>query len=511
MHSESRIKNSLKNVSYSLIVTLINTLVSFATRTYLVKILGTQVLGLNGLFTEVVAMISLAEMGVGMAIIYSLYTPLYEKDEKKISQLMNLYRTAYNVISLLTFFIGIALTPIVHILIRDIDYSLGYIRLIFILFVIKTSTSYLFSYKTSLINADQKQYIVAITNAIAKLVFAVGTIIVLIISKSFVLYLIIQIVQTLVTNIILSKYVDKQYPYLDRRDKLPNTEKKEIFSNIKNIFIKRLSGVITSSTDNILISKLVSTIQVGYYSNYIMIFNVVKLLKQQITNGVAASIGNLMVSEKEEKCIEILRKLTFLFFSFALVMCSGLFAVSDVFIEIWIGKDYVMKKNIVAVAIVVLFIDICADPLWQFLEVSGLFKKDKNIAIFGSVTNLIVSIFLGIKLGIVGIFFGTICSLVIQIILKVAILFKYKFCDVPSKYYFMWGKMMAALWFVFFIQNSFMQYIPFSNIYLEFIVKGFIAIIIATLIVIILFFNSMELKYCLEIMVKKRRVKSKNV
>lgn len=155
MNNKSRLQNSVRNVSVGMLVTVINTVVSFVTRTALIKTLGTEVLGLNGLFTEVISMLSLAELGVGVAIIYSLYKPISENDEKKISQLMGLYRTAYNAICFATLFLGLIILPFIDKLITDIDFPLSYIRLVFFLFVIKTATTYLFSYKTALLNADQ--------------------------------------------------------------------------------------------------------------------------------------------------------------------------------------------------------------------------------------------------------------------------------------------------------------------------------------------------------------------
>ena len=205
MNNNSRLKNSIRNVSVGLIVTVINTLVSFVTRTVLIKTLGLEVLGLNGLFTEVISMLSLAEMGVGMAIIYSLYKPISENDEKKISQLMGLYRKAYNTIALVTFALGLLLMPFIDKLITDIDYPLPYIRLIFMLFVLKTSTTYLFSYKTSLLNADQKQYLVSMTTAIVKVVMTVVLVIELFVFKNYVVFLLLSIAQSLITNIILSR------------------------------------------------------------------------------------------------------------------------------------------------------------------------------------------------------------------------------------------------------------------------------------------------------------------
>ena len=180
---KGRVEKSAKNVSVGLIVTVVNTLTAFIGRKAFVVFLGNNALGLNGLYSEVIDMLSLAELGIGMAIVYNLYRPLLDKDNKKISQLMGLYKTAYSVVAIVILIGGIILYPFIDSLVNDIDYPVSYIRFIFLLFVIKTASSYLFSYKTSLLNADQKQYIVSLTTAIGKAIFTVISIVFMLIQK----------------------------------------------------------------------------------------------------------------------------------------------------------------------------------------------------------------------------------------------------------------------------------------------------------------------------------------
>lgn len=495
MSGKSRIQNSVKNVSYGLIVAVLNTVASFVSRTILVKTLGLEILGINGLFTEVIAMLSLAELGVGMAIIYSLYKPIHNNDYSQISKLMSLYKSAYTTIAGVTLVLGIGLTPFIHNLISDINYPLRYIQLIFSLFVVRTASTYFFSYKTALLNADQKQYIVSLTTAIIKLIFTGIIVFVLIISHNYVVYLVMLIIQNLVTNFILSLYVDKKYPWIDYKEKLTRSERNKVFSDIKNIFIKRISGVITSSTDNVLISTLVSTLQVGLYSNYVLLFSVIRTLKQQFTNGIAASIGNLSISSEVQHCVVVLKRLTFLYFLFGIIMASGLMAVSGTFIAIWLGKEFVMPYSIINVAIFNLYFEICCEPLWQYLETSGLFKSDKNIAIIGSTINLIISIVLGIKIGISGILVGTVCTQVVQMILKARLIFQKNFHISPWSYFALWIRMILAYMALIFIQYFLIGNIIIENIYIEFLAKGSIAVGVAIVLVILFFAKTDEYSY----------------
>lgn len=493
---KSRIYNSKKNVSYGLIVTVLTTLVAFVNRTFFVKCLGAEYLGLDGLFSEVIAMLSLAELGVGMAINYSLYKPIHDKDYKQINQLMSLFKKTYNYIALVIFILGMAILPFVHYIVNGTDFELSFIRLVFFLFVLNTSTSYLFSYNISFITADQKQYVVTMISAIMKVAFAILTIAVLLLFHDFILFLLLSISQTLATNIYLSYYVRKKYPFITFKDNLPVNERRRIFGDIKNIFIKRVSGVITSSSTNVLISTLVSTIQVGFYSNYTIFFAVIRTLCKQFSNGIKASIGDLSVAESPEKCIQILRRLTFMFFAFSLIVCSGFAAMCSDFISLWLGPNFVMSDIIIFVAIYNLFIEISVEPLWQYLEVSGLFKQDRNIAILGSSINIIVAIIMGYIIGIVGIFLGTLSTQLIQIVLKSKLLFNTKWSTSSKGYLFFLIKMGISFLLVLILLYIYDQNVKTEAWLINFIVKGLFAVLLSAGLLLFLFRKSSEYEYC---------------
>ncbi len=508
MESKSRIYNSKKNISYGLIVTVINILVSFVSRTFFVKYLGPEFLGLNGLFVEVVTMLSLAELGVGMAINYSLYKPIHENDYPKINQLMSLFKKTYDLIALVVFVLGLCLLPFIHLIVKGTYFSHSYIRLVFILFVVNTSVSYLFSYNTSFVTADQKQYVVSVATAVMKLVFTIFMVLVLILTQNYILYLILVILLTVITNIIITCYVRKKYPFIDYKSNLPEEERKKVFGDIKNIFVKRVSGVVTSSTTNILISTLVNTIQVGLYSNYTMFFSMVRTLNKQFSNGIKASIGDLTVSENSEKCIQVLRNLTFLFFSFSFIICSLLYSLCGDFITIWLGKDYLLTEIVVFISIVNLFIEICCEPLWQYLEVSGLFRQDRNIAILGSTVNLAIAIILGLKIGMAGIFLGTLFSQIIQMVLKSMLLFNHLFSSSSKRFVFFMMKMFLLFIIILLACHFINRLMESYQVQVAFIIKAIITITISFTLYVITFRKSSEYVYTKSMIIseiKKRK------
>ena len=231
-----RVEKSLKNLIYGCVSQTVFSLYGFVMRFALIHTLGVEAVSLNGLFTEVLAMLSLAEMGVGYAIVYHLYVPLREKDERKLAQLMNLYKTAYRFIALVIFAAGLCLLPFVHLFVSRMEIDLGYLRLIYFLFLVQTASSYLWSYKSSLFSADQKGYMTVRCSLLIRGAFHAVNIVFLLLTRNYIVYLLIQILSTLAVNLAISRKADGQYPFLRRRSSCPK-ERRSRFSVISNIYL----------------------------------------------------------------------------------------------------------------------------------------------------------------------------------------------------------------------------------------------------------------------------------
>ena len=474
----ARTKNSIHNIIYALCLQGITVVANFAIRTIMIHRLGMQATSLNGLFTEVLAALSMAEMGVGTAIVYNLYKPLAENDHKKVRQLMGLFKSAYRIIAAVTFMIGLALCPWVHYLVNSIDYSLNYIRLVYMLFVADLSMSYLFSYKVSLMNADQKSYIQSKVSIAIKPIEVIVKIAVLLTTSNFVVYLLFSVLLTFLGNLARSYVVDRYYPWLGKNEELlPKEEKKEVFANIKNLFIKSLSGKITSSTDNMLISALVDTLQVGYYSNYSLPIGVFRQLTNQIAyGGVGASMGNMLATESEEKCTKVFYRLEYLFFVIGSLAAVCVYCCIDSFILIWLkSEEFLLAKSVVFICCLNLFIEVINRPLWSIMEVSGLFKYDKYVSIAGSVVNLLVSIVLGIKIGMSGIFIGTFMTYLIQSLLKTVLLFCMRLHTSPAKQYVLLLSMFGGMLLQMFAADALCSRFSFQNQIAAFLADGLIS------------------------------------
>ena len=482
-----RTEKSIRNFVFAVVAQAVTVALSFITRTCLIYYLGIEAVAVNGLFTEVISALSLAELGVGSAIVYNLYKPLSEGDHQKVSQLMNLFKKAYGFIALATLVIGVGLTPWIQFFIKDLSYDINYIRVIYLLFVFQSAVSYLFSYKIALLEADQNAYIFTKISTIFRIAGTILILVILAATKKYIVFLGTQIMLVIATNAYASHVVNQNYPYLGKKERLPKEERRQIFGNIRNIFVKQFAGRVVDSTDNILISTLVSTLLVGYYSNYLVVIGVFKQLADKMMSAAMASMGNLFVTERTESKVATLTRLTFIFFVFASIASVGVFACVQPFIKLWLGEEYLLDYTVVAVLCLLLVTQITYKPLSSAMHLSGYFDIGRNISFVSALVNLAVSIVLGRKIGLIGIFIGTMCTYLIEIIAKVHYLFKLYFKENSFQYLSFWLRMF----FVFIVE---MITVYIINLHLSFsalpaFVFNGITSILLTLVIISLVFG----------------------
>ncbi|MGQ3376824.1 lipopolysaccharide biosynthesis protein [Priestia endophytica] len=408
-----RTRSSIKNLAFAMVGQTIGIIVSFVSRLVFIRILSTEYLGLNGLFTTLLSILSLVELGVGPAMTYSLYKPLAEKNTEKVKSLMQLYKKAYTVIGIVVLVLGISLVPFLHLFIRDMP-DIPNIYLIYMMFVTNSAISYFFSYKRSLIITDQKRYIATYYRYTFFTILNIVQIGVLITTHSYILFLLCQIIATFTENIFVSRKANLMYPFLKEKNifKLDKSSTHEIFKNIKALVVHKLGGVVITSTDNLIISRFVGLSWVGLYSNYLLIINALNLVIAQVFSSITASVGNLGVTESKEKTNSIFNVVFFLNFWIYGFCSAVLISVINPFIEIWIGKEYLLKESIVIVVILNFYLTGMRQSVLTFKEAMGLFWYDRHKPIFESIINLVLSLILVKSLGIVGVFIATSISTV---------------------------------------------------------------------------------------------------
>ncbi len=491
-----RIQNTLKNSMAGFAKQAILMVINLVSRKIFIDTLGVEYLGLNGLFTNILAMLALAELGVGSAITYSLYKPLHDGNQGEISGLMKLYRRFYSGIAMVILVLGILLSFFIQYFISDVEFELGYVRLIFLLFLANTVMSYLFAYKRSLLYADQRNYVVVKLDMITSVVGAIAKIGVLIFTGNYIIYLLAQIIFTVLPNIVVSRQIDKEYPFLSKMNTdLPKDQVKKILGDIRNIFVHKVSSFVVSSTDNIIIASFVGIRTVGIFSNYTLIISTVSGFLNQILEGVQASLGNLAFSEERENLYDIFKKYNFLCFIITSFCSVSFIVLLEDFIALWIGPEYLLEFIAVLFAVINLAIGVMLRPIWQVMTISGLFKEDKFNAIVEMVVNLVLSIILVTQVGLVGVLIGTTVSYLIAGAMKTYLLFK-KFFRQSAREYLMTLSMYllliaAQMWLCIMLGRM----INIQNGFLEFVVKMFVCLIVPNGINILLFHRTYEFKY----------------
>lgn len=492
----SRTRNSVRNLSYAIVGQAVGFVISFIARIFFIKILGREYLGLNGLFTNILTILSLAELGVGEAITFSLYKPLADNDIKKCTMLMQVYKKVYTVIGCAILVIGISLTPFLPLIIKNMP-NISYIELIYILFVINTAVSYFFSYKRNLIIADQKRYIATFYRYLAHAVFTFLEIVYLIIFKNYIGYLLIMIAATLADNIMVSRKADKMYKFLKTEKQIPldPESKDKIIKNTKAMMMHKVGGVVVNSTDNILLSMFVSLDSVGLYSNYFFITNAINSVTTHVFNSVTASVGNLFATSDNKKAYQVFRDVYFLdYFMYSFIAVS-LLCLFNPFIELWIGKDYLFSFDIVCIIVINFYIAGMRKAVLTFREASGLFYKDRWKAVFEAIINLGTSIVLAIYLGTFGVFLGTfISSVTVCVWVEPLVLYKYGFKVKLIEYfklYFMYAIITIGCCALTYYLCSFITYGRWVSLFL----KALLCLIIPNTVNIILFRNTEPYQY----------------
>lgn len=436
-----RLETAIKNIKYSAITYILTYILKFAVRFAFIKNLSIEILGINGLFGNILAMLSFAEMGIGPAIVYSLYKPLAEKDFKTVKSLMDLFKKAYCSIGCIIFVLGILILPWINIFIKN-DAEIEHLKIYYLIFLVNTSISYFYSYKASLLQADQKQYICSYYHGVFQIVLSIIQIVLLVVFQNYVLYILSMCIFTFLENYYLAKKVDLLYPFL----KLKNSEtldmaiKDNIIQNVKAMVIHRFSNTISYYSGNVIISKIIGLAEVGLYSNYVLGITVLESLAAQMVSATTATIGNMVVIDDDNKKVKIFKVMEFVVAWEAMLMSVGIFILLDDFILLWLGKEYVFAKYITLSLAVSFYFRFMRRAILVFRDAYGLYWQDRYKSVAEMFINIGLSTYLTINYGIIGVIWGGIISnLLTNFWIEPYVLFKnglkIKFRDYLKRYF----------------------------------------------------------------------------
>lgn len=407
-----RQKLAIKSSAIGLCARLLAMVLSIISSRLFVQYLGIEIKGVSGLIANILSLLQLAEMGIGTAIIYALYQPIVDNNKEEIKSLMAFYKKAYNYIGLMIFIIGCGASLFLKFFIEETSYSWNYVYLIFYIQLFASVSTYLLgAYRRNLLYANQRQYITTIIDAVTNTLFTIIRMVVIVYLQSYIVYLILQVVQTLLSNLIASVATQRSFPYLKEKDIKPYDKMPELVGNVKNVIIGKIGGVIYNSTDNLLISKFVGVVEVGYMTNYYTIRTMIKTIVNSITEPVRPMIGNYIREYKDvKKSYQLFLSYTFIRYFIANNVIVGLLVMFNPFIDLWMGEGFTLSMWIPILISIDMFIDIVHGPTWEFNSALGLFRNSRNMSCGGAIINLTTSLILVFIIGTPGVLLGTVIA-----------------------------------------------------------------------------------------------------
>lgn len=435
-----RKENSIKNISFVLVGQVANLIIGFITRKIFVLFLAREYLDLNGLFTNVISVLSLAELGMGSAMVFSLYEPLAKRDTQKIQALMGFYSKAYKLIALVVLTAGIAIYPFLDIFMgAEKPQNIANVNRFYFLYLANSVISYLWAYKRSLILADQKNFILVLYKQVLFFALNVVQVLLLIFTGSFLFYMIAQVLNTVVENLLVSRKADQMYPYIRHRQgiSLDRESKHSIFKNLRALVYHKVGDVMISSTDNILISMLVGMSWVGLYNNYYMVLGALNTIIAQIFNSITATVGNLSVSEGEDQSYCVFKRILFANFWMMAFCTITLLVEIQPFVDLWLGQAFWLPTATIIILGIKFYLTGLRKTVLMFRDAMGLFWYDRYKPIAEVILNLVASILLAKPFGISGVFAGTVVStLLTSFWIEPYILYRRGFPSKPLRHYF---------------------------------------------------------------------------
>lgn len=490
---KSRTEYSAKNATVSLLCRVCAIVMGYVLRIVFTHQLSSTYVGINGLFVDIIQVLSLSEMGVGTAITFALYKPIAEDDIEKQKALMELFRRFYMGIAGIVAAIGVLIIPFLGILIKDYGTIDGIVP-IFLLYLTNAVCSYLLIYKKMLVDAHQLSYIGISYQTISWVVQDVLQIIILVYSGNFILYLFVQIGVTIICNVMISHKANQLYPFLKdkRTEKLAKDDRVGIMKNIRAMMMHKVGEVVINNTDNLVISAFVGIVDVGRYSNYYLLIISVGQLLDQVFQGIAASVGNLGVTAKNTRVREIFETTLFIGQWMYGLVTICIFELINPFVNISFGHEYTFSMAVVLVLCLRFYILGIRKATQVFRDSLGLFWFDRYKAIAEAVLNVILSIVFVQSMGVFGVFLGTIISmLLVSVWIEPYVLYHYRL-QISVWHYFKklipYVGITAGVWWLTHVLCSFVT----AGVWLTLLLKLPICLLVPNLIFAALYHATRE-------------------
>lgn len=410
--AQGRITYAKKNIAFGYMGTLLTALLGFAARKLFILRLDGALLGVNDLYTGILSVLSLAELGIGTALNFSLYKPIAEGDREKIKSCMALYKKSYRVIAFVVGTIGVLLIPFLKYIIKDPG-KIGArdLTLYYCIFLFNSVTSYLVAYKYSLVNAEQRGYIQTNITTVTKLISVSAQIAVLFATSNFYVYLLTDAVIQLVQKIFVSWYLNRIYPFLlEEAMPLAKEETSVIVEKTKALMWLKIGDIARLQTDSIIISAFISITITGVVGNFNMVISTVANFVNVIFNSVLSSFGNAIATESRKRQELLFRVYRFFAEWLYGLLTVGFFVLLTPLIILLYGEKMALPQTVIVWIVAEFYFKGDRIVLSNFKTAAGVFEQDKFLALVQGAVNLVISIVLAKRIGLAGVYIGTVVS-----------------------------------------------------------------------------------------------------
>lgn len=446
--TEGRFKKSTRNVLFSLLSQIIIVIFEALARRFFLQVFSSEYLGLGSTFSSVLNVLSFAELGIGSAIVFSLYKPIAENDHKKIRSYMKVYRNTYLIIGSIVLLLGSACTPFLNVFVKEMP-DIPYVRLIYLLFVFQSGTQYFFSYKITFLNANQQNYIfqrMQIVSSVVKLSLQIVSILVF---KNYFMYLGSAIFVTISLDIVCSFYVSKKYPFIKgKAEKLDKEEVQQLKKNVFALLLYRVGNTLLVTIDTIIISKMLGVVPAAIYANYHLIITYSDTFFVSVLGTITPSLGNFMVEAEADKKLELFKKLQNIYSWITTYLGIGMIVCFNPLIASWLGEEYLLSQEIVVMLVISLSLTNFQRPCSLIRDANGLFWYGKLRPFIMAIINIIASVLLTYFFGMIGVVIGTIIAKIFTFVwYDPYIVFKHLFKTGLKEYFYLY----IEKWIVFLI------------------------------------------------------------
>lgn len=506
--STSRTANSAKNAIFASFNILVQTILRFAVRIIFVRYLSVEYLGLNTLFSNILQVLSLAELGIGGAIVYSMYKPVADGDTEKVKALVSLYKKIYWTIGIIILVAGLALIPVLPYLMNGgttLDVNLN---IVYVIYLFNTAISYFFAHRRSLIYANQRNDIETKANSICLIALNVVQFIILAITKNYYLYVAVMPIFTVLDAFIITYASYRLFPEIrGKAGKISGDDKKALIRNTGAMIGHKIGGVVVLSTDNIFISAYISLTILGFYSNYALITAVMVQFINFAVTAIRASVGNLINTASKERVYEVFNTLNYIVYVVNVFFCSCFLAFVQDFIGVVFGGDLLLPIGTVIVITVSFYIQQSRAVIGAFRETGGLFWNDRYKPFIEVAVKIGSTFILAHYFGLAGILFATVvsnvtCNLTIEPIILYKKLFNKKIAPYYIQY-FIYAFVAAGICVATYFVSNLITAMSVGML----IVKGLVCVGVSGALLLLVSIPTKEFRNCLAIL---RGLLSKN-